>query len=57
MYDVKAIRNDFPILSRTVNDTNLVYLDNGASAQKPKAVIDAVSNASIMAPVLRNQKL
>ena len=45
MYDVKAIRNDFPILSRTVNDTNLVYLDNGASAQKPKAVIDAVSNA------------
>ena len=45
MYDVEAIRNDFPILSRTVNDTKLVYLDNGASAQKPRAVIDAVSNA------------
>ena len=43
MYDVEEIRQDFPILSRTVNDKPLVYLDNGASAQKPKAVIDAVS--------------
>ncbi|MEI4486408.1 cysteine desulfurase [Frigidibacter sp. MR17.14] len=41
-YDVEAVRRDFPILSRTVNGKPLVYLDNGASAQKPQAVIDAV---------------
>lgn len=41
-YDVHAIRADFPILSRHVNGRPLVYLDNGASAQKPQAVIDAV---------------
>ncbi len=45
MYDVEAIRADFPILSRQVNGRPLVYLDNGASAQKPKAVIDAMSHA------------
>ncbi|URK87699.1 cysteine desulfurase [Rhizobium sp. RCAM05350] len=44
-YDVEAIRRDFPILSRTVYGKPLVYLDNGASAQKPQAVIDAVSHA------------
>ncbi|MEO0999693.1 MAG: cysteine desulfurase [Pseudomonadota bacterium] len=44
-YDVEAIRRDFPILSREVNGKPLVYLDNGASAQKPKAVIDAVTHA------------
>lgn len=43
MYDVDQIRADFPILSRQVNGKPLVYLDNGASAQKPKAVIDAVT--------------
>ncbi|PJE33646.1 Cysteine desulfurase [Pseudooceanicola marinus] len=43
MYDVNAIRADFPILSREVNGKPLVYLDNGASAQKPRAVIDAVT--------------
>ncbi len=42
MYDVNAIRADFPILSRQINGKPLVYLDNGASAQKPKAVLDAV---------------
>jgi cysteine desulfurase/selenocysteine lyase len=42
-YDVAAVRADFPILSRTVNGKPLVYLDNGASAQKPQAVIDAVT--------------
>lgn len=42
-YDVEAIRRDFPILSRTVYGKPLVYLDNGASAQKPKAVIDKIS--------------
>ncbi len=44
-YDVEAIRKDFPILSREVYGKPLVYLDNGASAQKPKAVIDAVTKA------------
>ncbi len=42
-YDVEAIRADFPILSRTVYGKPLVYLDNGASAQKPRAVIDKIS--------------
>ena len=41
-YDVDRIRADFPILSREVYGKPLVYLDNGASAQKPRAVIDAV---------------
>ncbi|MEP3525755.1 MAG: cysteine desulfurase [Hyphomicrobiales bacterium] len=43
-YDVNAIRADFPILSREVYGKPLIYLDNGASSQKPKAVIDAVNN-------------
>ncbi|NIZ11273.1 cysteine desulfurase [Pseudooceanicola sp. HF7] len=43
MFDVTKIRADFPILSRKVNNVPLVYLDNGASAQKPQAVIDAVT--------------
>ena len=45
MFDVNKIRSDFPILSREVNGKPLVYLDNGASAQKPKVVIDAVERA------------
>jgi cysteine desulfurase/selenocysteine lyase len=45
MYDVSAIRRDFPILSREVNGKPLVYLDNGASAQKPQVVIDAITTA------------
>ncbi len=44
-YDVEAIRKDFPILSKTVHGKPLVYLDNGASAQKPQVVIDAVAHA------------
>ena len=44
-YDVEAIRRDFPILAREVYGKPLVYLDNGASAQKPQAVIDAVTHA------------
>ncbi|HRP78306.1 MAG TPA: cysteine desulfurase [Aquamicrobium sp.] len=44
-YDVEAVRRDFPILARTVYGKPLVYLDNGASAQKPQAVIDAVTHA------------
>lgn len=45
MYDVQKIRADFPILSREVNGKPLTYLDNGASAQKPQVVIDAVTKA------------
>jgi len=44
-YNVDKVRADFPILSRKINGKPLVYLDNGASAQKPKAVIDAVTRA------------
>ncbi len=44
-YDVEAIRQDFPILSRQVYGKPLVYLDNGASAQKPTAVLDVIQNA------------
>jgi cysteine desulfurase / selenocysteine lyase len=43
MYDIEKIRAEFPILSRQVNGKPLVYLDNGASAQKPQVVIDAVT--------------
>jgi cysteine desulfurase/selenocysteine lyase len=43
--DVAAIRADFPILSREVNGKKLVYLDNGASAQKPRAVLDTIARA------------
>lgn len=42
-YDVEAIRADFPILSKEIYGKPLVYLDNGASAQKPQQVIDKVS--------------
>ncbi len=45
MYDVDAVRRDFPILSREVHGRPLVYLDNGASAQKPQVVIDAIVEA------------
>ncbi len=41
--DVAAIRRDFPILHQTVNGKPLVYLDNAASSQRPRAVIDAIS--------------
>ena len=47
-YDVDLIRKDFPILSREVNGRPLVYLDNGASAQKPRRVIEAVTQAYSM---------
>ena len=42
-FDIATIRADFPILSREVNGQPLVYLDNGASSQKPQVVIDAVT--------------
>ena len=40
--DVERVKNDFPILSRKVNGKRLVYLDNAATTQKPKVVIDAL---------------
>ncbi|MCL3883504.1 cysteine desulfurase [Marivita sp. GX14005] len=45
MYNVNDIRADFPILSREVNGKPLVYLDNGASAQKPQVVLDTIAQA------------
>lgn len=42
-FDVEAVRADFPILSRQINGKPLVYLDSGASAQKPRAVIEAMT--------------
>jgi cysteine desulfurase/selenocysteine lyase len=42
MFDVEAVRGDFPILQRTVHGRPLVYLDNAATTQKPVAVIDAL---------------
>lgn len=43
-FDPGMVRRDFPILSRRIGDRPLVYLDSAASAQKPDAVIDAMSN-------------
>jgi cysteine desulfurase / selenocysteine lyase len=42
-FDVAAVRRDFPILEQMVNGKPLVYLDNAASSQRPRAVIDAIS--------------
>lgn len=44
-YDVHAVREDFPALSLEVNGKPLVYLDNGASAQKPRQVLDAIRHS------------
>ena len=43
MIDVEKIRKDFPILDQIVNDEPLVYLDNAATTQKPKAILEAVN--------------
>src|SRR5262249_3760557 len=44
-YDVDAIHADVPTLTREVHGKPLVYLDNGASAQKPRAVLDTIERA------------
>jgi cysteine desulfurase/selenocysteine lyase len=44
-YDVDAIRADFPILARKIHGKPLVYLDNGASAQKPKVMLEVTQRA------------
>ncbi len=44
MYDINQVRKDFPILSREVYKRPLVYLDNAATTQKPRAVVEAIAN-------------
>ena len=44
IYDINQIRADFPILERTVYGKPLVYLDNGATTQKPRCVVEAITN-------------
>ena len=43
MYDINKIREDFPILSREVYGKPLIYLDNGATTQKPRCVVEAIT--------------
>ena len=43
MYDIQEIRKDFPILGREVYGRPLVYLDNGATTQKPRCVVEAMT--------------
>ena len=43
MLDIQKIRADFPILEQKVNGKPLIYFDNGATSQKPKVVIDAIT--------------
>lgn len=44
MYDVQKIREDFPILSRKVYNKPLIYLDNGATTQKPRVVVESITD-------------
>lgn len=43
MFDIQKVRADFPILTQKVNGKPLIYFDNGATSQKPKVVIDAIT--------------
>ncbi|MDR3129111.1 MAG: cysteine desulfurase [Tannerellaceae bacterium] len=45
MLDIQILRNDFPILSRTVHDKSLVYFDNAATTQKPQSVVEQIRKA------------
>ena len=45
MFDITEVRNEFPILSKMVHNKPLCYLDNGASAQKPRRVLESINNA------------
>ena len=45
MLDINSVRKEFPILKKKIRGKPLCYLDNGASAQKPKVVIDTISKA------------
>ena len=44
MYDIQKIREDFPILDREVYGKPLIYLDNGATPQKPRQVVEALTD-------------
>ena len=44
MYDVEVIREDFPILQRTVGDHPLVYLDSANTSQKPRQVVETIAD-------------
>ena len=44
MFDINQIRNDFPILGRKIYDRPLVYLDNAATTQKPRCVVEAITD-------------
>ena len=44
MYDIQKIREDFPILDREANGKPLIYLDNGATTQKPRQVVEAITD-------------
>ena len=43
-FDLESVRRDFPILATEIHGKPLAYLDNAATSQKPRAVIDALSN-------------
>ena len=43
-FNIDEVRKDFPILQRSVNGKQLIYLDNAATSQKPQSVIDAITN-------------
>ncbi|MDQ3436582.1 MAG: aminotransferase class V-fold PLP-dependent enzyme, partial [Actinomycetota bacterium] len=43
MYDIREVRRDFPILDRRVGEKKLVYLDNAATSQKPRQVLDTLN--------------
>ena len=48
MYDINKVRADFPILSRTIYGKPLVYLDNGATTQKPLSVLNAMRDEYLL---------
>jgi cysteine desulfurase / selenocysteine lyase len=58
VYDIRKVRRDFPILDRRVGEKKLVYLDNAATSQKPRQVLDTLNdyyeehNANIRQPTL-----
>ena len=57
MYDIQKVREDFPILDREVYGKPLIYLDNGATTQKPRQVVEAITDEyySVNANVHRDQ--
>ena len=50
MFDVEKIREDFPILSREISGRPLIYLDNGATSQTPKCVVDHIADTYYRCP-------